>query len=318
MKKFLAAVAMALAALSAGAQLSVLDRFAPTWDENSSYDAATKTITFGSSWSDVGVLFDAPADMSEYSSFEVTFEPIDFFVCLVIEYEGTKAQVTDITEGATSISAALNPEFKDKVNAVYLEAGELAELPSRMVLKTAEFVKPDYTNLIDAYVPLYGAQYDLDTHIATFTESWGNIGVELGLADLTSYTHLSLDIEPVDYPVFLTIKYDNGERAQVVTIPAGENHGEIWLDENFSNKVVSTTIEIDELPSGEPVTLAVKAVGFVSDSTGLQASTVAEGSTADVYNMAGVLVRKNAIAVDSLEGLAPGIYIVGTRKYIKK
>ena len=37
----------------------------------------------------------------------------------------------------------------------------------------------------------------------------------------------------------------------------------------------------------------------------------------NVYNLQGVLVRKDAPAVNPLQGLAPGVYVAGGRKYVK-
>lgn len=128
-KKLLSIAAMAFLTLSASAEtldLSLTD-LGSGWGD-STYDPATKTITYVESWTGKGWWL-GDIDYSKYDEVVVEFEPSEIGVNLVIEYANTKiSSSAQVNAGATKVTCPLNEEYSDHVSQIYLQCTAVGTL----------------------------------------------------------------------------------------------------------------------------------------------------------------------------------------------
>ena len=139
MKKLFTLMVMALVAMSASAaQLDLsLDDLGAGW--NSSYDAATKTITYEDAWKGRGWWLEA-ADYSAYDNVVIDFETQDLGVQLVIEYNNDVKSTTQwVDAGKTQIIATLDATGKASVKQLYIQSSKAGTV----VLKRAYVATSD-------------------------------------------------------------------------------------------------------------------------------------------------------------------------------
>ena len=138
MKKLFTLIAMALVTLSASAdQLDLsLEDLGSGWE--SSYDAATKTITYDAGWKGRGWWVD-PADYSAYDVVVIDFEEQAIGVRLVIEYNDATSTNQDIDAGKTQLIATLDAEGKSSVKQIYIQSHAVGSV----VLKRAYLATSD-------------------------------------------------------------------------------------------------------------------------------------------------------------------------------
>ncbi len=89
----------------------------------SSYDPATKTITFDGAWNGRGWWF-GDMDYSKYDEVVVNFEKVDFNVQVVVEYtkeNGAPSSTAVASAGKESVKCELSAEGKSNVMQVYLQ-----------------------------------------------------------------------------------------------------------------------------------------------------------------------------------------------------
>lgn len=121
----------ALAALALPASADTLDLsladLGSGW--SSSYDAATKTITFEDSWTGRGWWL-GEADYSQWDQVVVEFEPCACYVQIVVEYnaEGVESSTSGVNAGAEKIVCELNAEAKNNVKQIYIQSAEAGTL----------------------------------------------------------------------------------------------------------------------------------------------------------------------------------------------
>lgn len=132
-KKLLSMAAMALIAVSANADILDLSLADLKSGWGSSYDAATKTITYESAWTGRGWWLESDgkgADYSKYDEVVVEFESSAFDVKIVIEYIADGATSSDATaiKGATKVTCPLNETYKNAVKQIYLQNGAAGTL----------------------------------------------------------------------------------------------------------------------------------------------------------------------------------------------
>ena len=109
------------------------------WGE-STYDAATKTVTIGEDWSGKGWWLDK-ADYSDFDKVVVNFAtPTATNGKLVVEYNGASNGEAEIAEGATSVEVSLNAAAKNSVKQIYLQGPAGAQF----VLASAYVCVKDY------------------------------------------------------------------------------------------------------------------------------------------------------------------------------
>lgn len=98
-----------------------LDNLGTGWGE-STYDAATHTVTIGEDWSGKGWWLDK-IDYSDFDKLVITFNPATTTNGkVVIEYNGgTEASQNSFEEGATSVEVALDATSKSSVKQIYIQ-----------------------------------------------------------------------------------------------------------------------------------------------------------------------------------------------------
>ena len=112
---------------------------------NSSYDAATHTVTFTGEWATRGWWFGSDAngrDLSDYKYAVVLFEPVDFKVQLVAQYNGNPAAADSkalVEAGAKRVVVELNPEARANVQQIYLQS----DIPGQVVINQAYLTNKD-------------------------------------------------------------------------------------------------------------------------------------------------------------------------------
>lgn len=93
----------------------------PTGWGNSTYDAASKTVTIVDDWSGKGWWLDK-ADYSDFDKVVVNFaSPTATNGELVVEYNDAAAGAAEIAEGATSVELPLDAAAKNSVKQIYIK-----------------------------------------------------------------------------------------------------------------------------------------------------------------------------------------------------
>lgn len=112
----------------------------PTGWGNSTYDAASKTVTIVDDWSGKGWWLDK-ADYSDFDKVVVNFaSPTATNGELVVEYNDAAAGTAEIAEGATSVELPLDAAAKNSVKQIYIKGPAGAQF----VLASAYVCVKDY------------------------------------------------------------------------------------------------------------------------------------------------------------------------------
>lgn len=113
--------AMAVSAMAFSANADTLDMLPSIGNGwGTSYDAATKTITFEGEWKGCGWWLDG-ADYSKYDEMVVEFVENAQTVQLVIEYAENDNESVQAAAGKTKVVAPLNAEKKNSIRQIYLQ-----------------------------------------------------------------------------------------------------------------------------------------------------------------------------------------------------
>ncbi len=109
----------------------------------SSYDAASKTITFDGAWKGKGWWIGG-TDFSAYQDVVVNFAATDATIKLVVEYSGGVVNTPDVyaNAGATTIKVDLDPAKSNNVSQIYLQR----ESAGTLVLQSA-YLTPKSTGV---------------------------------------------------------------------------------------------------------------------------------------------------------------------------
>lgn len=112
----------------------------PTGWGNSTYDAASKTVTIGDGWSGKGWWLDK-ADYSGFDKLVINLAaPAATNGKVVVEYNGASNGEAEIAEGATSVEVALDAAAKNSVKQIYIQGPAGAQF----VLASAYVCVKDY------------------------------------------------------------------------------------------------------------------------------------------------------------------------------
>ena len=112
----------------------------PTGWGNSTYDAASKTVTIGDDWSGKGWWLDK-ANYSDFDKLVINLAaPAATNGKVVIEYNGASNGEAEIAEGATSVEVALDAAAKNSVKQIYIQGPAGAQF----VLASAYVCVKDY------------------------------------------------------------------------------------------------------------------------------------------------------------------------------
>ncbi len=107
--------------------LKTIDDFGASGWGGATFDKATKTITYVSNWTGIGLWFDGMADLANYDSLKFTFpNGAEIPAQVVTQYPGGVNVTADLAKGATEIEIPL----KDAANItqIYIQCKEVGTL----------------------------------------------------------------------------------------------------------------------------------------------------------------------------------------------
>ena len=243
MKKTLLFVLALIMSVGAFAKKGYLpfDNLGAGW--GSTYDAATKTITYTGTWSGRGWWFnEGSRDYSAYTHVVVEFEATDSSVKLVVQYadESNNDPEAYVEAGKTTIDVALDPTKKNAIRQVYLqkESGTLT--------------------LVDAYFTdgqeeTASAVYDFDAETVGTTygalHAWGwpaqGTSANITVDPLRAGNSLKMNVSNYDAAVYFTVNLPEGSTLADLTAIRFETH--------FGDKTDYAAVELFIAPISAPI-----------------------------------------------------------------
>lgn len=246
MKKFFTLLFVALIALSANAakQALPLDNLNAGW--GSSYDAATHTITFEDAWKGRGWgYWGTPADYSLYDFVCIEFEETTMKVKIQVEYKDADGNnVSDATTaselvepGATSVSVALNPDYKQFISQIYIQtdaAGTLT-LTDAYLYKDGDVEKPQTKDIFNDFKAIGSIDGDGNLVVDTTVKEWDWKSKWYGDMDFSDFDYLVLELaEASEFAVQVSIQtvdapdekgmLEAGNLVLTMPLPETKNH----------------------------------------------------------------------------------------------
>lgn len=326
-KQLLSCAAVAALSFSVNAEtldLSLEDLNAG-WD--SSYDKDTKTITFDDGWKGRGWWL-GNADYSKYDEVVVEFEPVEFDVKLVVEYNGDPKPASSdamAPAGKDKVVVELNPDYKNDVMQIYIQNSAAGTLTLKSAyLQNAAVFDPT------ASVVLWEGDQALD---------WWEHAVKIPVSDFKAAKIQAGDELAITYTLTgdggsLKLQLLESSWAQHI-LPGFEKvdgyqpeYGTVYFGQSGTFKMPLTEADVTDLTDatanqslmlvGDNFT--VTKVEILRQQSGIE-NIVAEADAnapVNVYNIAGQQVRANVLPAEATEGLAPGFYIVGNKKVLVK
>lgn len=236
------------------------------WD--SSYDSATKTITFNSAWTGRGWWLDGK-DYSAYNEVVLNFEAVAFTVKLVVEYSNEEVVSSEgyADAGVTSITIPLDPTGKSNVKQIYIQTSDAGTL----TLKEAY--------LTDGEAEVASSVYNFDAESVSTVyktmHAWG-------WPDAT--TVATVESNPLGTGNCLKMHAGNYDAVTyfTVTLPEGSSVADITgiqFDSYFGDKTESAAVEIFMAPADAAVG---NGAAFSSYPVYLKSSDGTEGKPASV------------------------------------
>jgi hypothetical protein len=311
-KKLLSLAAVAAMTLTASANTNILSSFGTSgWD--SSYDAATQTITYESAWSGRGWWLDG-ADYSDYSSIVIELaQPLEAYAQIIVEYADTT--ITNTTSGASASAEKLEAEFdavgKKAINQIYIQnsvAGTIVLKDAYLVETVAEgdFETKELTLTNDNHNLLLSeyADYDDDVELDVFltisnanssvAAGWG-VGTILRISDYSDdavvYNFSAKEVS--EEGALNKYKFTVGEFKGFAKL----DDGTYWVDA-YGQSGVSFNVYNGASVTGVQVQVPVKKN---DETTAVRSLSVDENAPVEIYNLNGVRVNG--------DNLPAGLYI---------
>lgn len=319
----------AVAALSFSVNAETLDLSLENLNSgwNSSYDKDTKTITFDGAWKGCGWWL-GNTDYSKYDEVVVEFEPVEFDVKLVVEYNGDpKPAASDAMApaGKDKVIVELNPEYKNDVMQIYIQNSAAGTLTLKAAyVQNAEVFDPTASVLLwEGEQALDWWEHAVNIPVSDFKAAKIQAGDELAITYTlpTDGGSLKLQLLESSWSQHILPGFENVEGYQ-------EEHGTVYFGQSGTFKMPLTEADVTDLTDaaanqslmlvGDNFT--VTKVEILRQQSGIE-NIVAEAdanATVNVYNIAGQQVRANVLPAEATEGLAPGFYIVGSKKVLVK
>ena len=315
---FAAVAALAVSSVNAETlDLSLADLGAG-W--GSSYDAETKTITYDSDWSGRGWWL-GDVDYSAYDEVVVEFEPVEFDIQVVIQYNaiaegGTEgiSEATMGTAGASKIVAPLNADIKNSVKQIYVQSSKAGTVTLKAAyLQNAAVVDPD------AVKELWSGDQALDwwenaikIPVASFVAAKIKAGDKLEVSyvntgDAAAQKYCNLKVQLLlanwDQAILPGFALCEGFQEQYGTVNISEASGvfSITLGEDDVKELTDATANQSLMFVGENITVTkIDLVPAKSPTVGIDNVAVDENAPVEYYNLQGVKVANPA----------NGIYVV--------
>lgn len=296
MKKLFTLMVMALIAFSAhAAKLSLpLDNLNAGW--GSSYDAATKTITFEGAWKGRGWgYWSNSADYSAYDEVCVEFEAAEFGVKIVVEYndetgtkiDGVSSQSDVVDAGATSVSVKLDADHKAYVNQIYIQTnaeGSLV-LKDAYLYKEGDIELPQTKNLLNDFKAQGTFENEAITIDATAKE-WGWFSKWYGDQDFSAFDYVVLELaEAAEFNVQVSVQTVGADDAKG-TLPAGELILKMPLPET-KNHVKCIALQNAQIGTFKVKDIYLATEAYVNGTNGIALVKTAQPEKETRYNIAG-------------------------------
>ncbi len=299
MKRLLLSAAAAVA-VGFGASADTLDML-PTlgsggWE--SSYDAATHTITYDGAWKGRGWWFGEGADAANFSAYDemvVEFEAVDFSVQLVVEYDGSASSSTNAVEaGKTKVVTTLDETAKAAVKQIYIQNSAVGSLTV-----TAAYMQN--SAVVDPSVPV-----ELISEPQTLS-GWNNFKITAGdfaAAKLTAGDQLVLDYtaesgngfkvcEPTDgWPTMPFIKALDNYNAEYGTIYLDDTKNTIAFNLDAEN--VALMLANGAIFQGDKIVVNKVLVLHKEAQAGIADVAADENAPVEYFNLQGVRIAEPA------------------------
>ena len=307
MKKLLTLAAVVAAAFSANADtldLSLAD-LGSGWD--SSYDAATQTITYEKAWGGRGWWFGTGASAKDFSAYdEIVIETVDNTMAynIVIEYDNTEVESTSVSISADKAKgiAAFDEVGKAAVKQIYLQGHAVGTIKlAAAYVQNAAVVDPS------APVVLFEGEKAID---------WWSNAVDLTPADFVAAKCVAGDKVTVTYAAeeangfklvavkkdwssgivpFMTSWPNFNATDEVITLPAAETEFTFDIDAEAAALLTDAATYQTYKFCGDKVTVTKIVLLHKEATTGI-ADAMVEDANAPVeyYNLQGVRVAEPA------------------------
>lgn len=309
----------------------------------SSFDAATMTITYEGAWAGCGQWFgnDPGTDWSEWDQLVIEIEPVDFMTQIVVQYapgEDADNETKQLSNGTAAID--LNADKKDNVFQYYLQSSEVGEI----VLKKVYLAKKSEAGDDNKGEVVYLFNTDFEDGETNGFFSW-NVPVEVnnGVLEITNDSEknsweaqFAFDFaEPLtpgtEYTLKMKAKGSVATSANVdaaFQFPDGDagypvcgSFGQINLTTEWKEISLTTTCEVKEnwkatrliFSLGKYVgTISIDEISLSYPKSGAVSTIEVDNSDAPVefYNLQGVKVN--------IDNAANGIYIRRQGSEVKK
>lgn len=303
-KHLLTAVAAVVAAsFSANAETLnlTLDDLGAGW--GSSYDAATKTITFDSPWTGRGWWL-SDVDYSAFDEVTVETEPTAFAIKLVVEYANDVATTDKMgAKGDSSISVTLNPDGAAHVRQIYIQSSDAGTvvLKAAYLSNAAVFDPNANVTIFEGSAPIAAWSWDADKSYSLPLSKLTDNKVVAGNALQFSYT-ATADAASVKY-FLVHSDWSNDVFAASTTI---EGYSDEWQTVGFSGASVQTmlldeaAVEAINSPSNMKILISgdgavLNKIEIVRHPGGDAVETIdASNAAAEYFNLQGVRIAEPA------------------------
>lgn len=214
------------------------------WD--SSYDDATKTITYTADWSGRGWWL-TDADYSAYDAVTVEFEATDSRLQVVIEYNNDIASTTvGVDAGGTVIYAALSAEGKASVKQIYLQKATAGTVVLKAAYLEGDAPAPNYNLSLANLGSGWDSSYDAASKTITYTGAWGGRGWWLEPSDFSMYKDVVVNFVANAATVKLVVEYSDGTaNTPDVYANAGATSIKVELDAAKSASVKQIYLQLE-------------------------------------------------------------------------
>lgn len=322
---FAAVAALAVSSANAETLDLTLEDLGSGW--GSSYNPSTKTITYESDWSGRGWWL-GDVDYSAYDEVVIEFEPVEFNIQVVVQYnykpEGATEGVSEATmgeAGATQIVAPLNEEYKNSIMQIYIQSSKAGDVTLKSAyLQNAEVVDPD------AVKELWSGDQALDwwdhaikVPVSTFVAAKVKEGdklnvsyVNTGDAAAEKYCNLKVQLLLTDWSqeILPGFALSEGFQEAYGTVNLSEASGvfSIELGEDDVKELTDAAANQSLMFVGENITVTQIDLVPATGTVGIDNVAVDENAPVEYYNLQGVKVANPA----------NGIYVVRQGNKVSK
>lgn len=271
----------------------------------SSYDAATKTITYEAAWSGRGWWL-TDADYSKYDEVVVEFETSTFDVKGVVEYNNDITSTEAMaTAGKTKIVIPLSEEGKASVKQIYLQNSAVGTLTL-----TAAYLQNKEVLDLTKNVTLWTGDQTIDwwadavkISISDFIAAEPQVGDKLAITVESAATKdnpdggsIKVQLLKADWTQEILPGFENLEgysaAYNTVFVPAGDKTVEIVLSEADVKQLTDASGNQSVMIVGDGITVKKVEIARKAVTTGIADITVEDANApVEYFNLQGIRVN---------------------------